>query len=333
MRKKKVVFHNVRPSVSINPNKSRLKTLSLCFATALFAFALTSFYKVEKGAGTNNSKLLQSEVFKIHLHRRFEIGDEFALSKVLTIFKTEARKTPGQLTIPKLTQYRIELAAKTKIVAIDNLGTPTITHFIIESLNFYPNLDDSLGSKSILPVGEELTLVCGNPPQINFRSGLKPKNEIMNIIKEVITRCMSSPITDDDVFGNSYPQKIGNSWPVNSKMVAQECRNDGMIVKPRDISGKVRLASLQTVNGFDCYEIEVKSKINNVQLVTLPDDITLLQLKVRLEKNISYPIDTTKPSLKINGKDYIKYAMKINADSTIVEIETIEIEDFSITPI
>jgi hypothetical protein len=96
-----------------------------------------------------------------------------------------------------------------------------------------------------------------------------PSREVKSLLSGVMALHKSSGRTRDSaMFGGAKPRKVGESWPVDADAAARIYRENLMDVRPRDITGTVKLLDVQTYNGREC--LHVAADVNIAAFRPLP---------------------------------------------------------------
>jgi len=62
--------------------------------------------------------------------------------------------------------------------------------------------------------------------------------------------------TEDDVFGTKDKKKVGDSWKINAKALAESADNDKVKIDPKNVTGKISLAGVIKAGGHECLELK-----------------------------------------------------------------------------
>jgi len=85
---------------------------------------------------------------------------------------------------------------------------------------------------------------------------------------------MEATLGIGEAYGSDKPRRVGESWPVNSELLAEITTNalgQKGVVKKEGIAGRVTLAGLKTVEGIECLELRVEvSAKTGAPLATQP---------------------------------------------------------------
>ena len=66
-------------------------------------------------------------------------------------------------------------------------------------------------------------------------------------------------VGDDDAFGSRQPRSIGESWPMNAELAAQDAQNNfGMFVSAEQLSGTSHFVSIDKLAGAECAHLEAQ---------------------------------------------------------------------------
>src|SRR6185295_1090587 len=75
---------------------------------------------------------------------------------------------------------------------------------------------------------------------------------------------------DSAMFGGTKPRKVGESWPVDADAAADVYRENDLVIKPKDITGTVKLLDVQRYNGRECLHVAVDMEIADARAPQIP---------------------------------------------------------------
>lgn len=214
------------------------------------------------------SALTQGQEYKVRISQPEKVGNKFAISSTATeklSTTVDVRGIP-----PQEVAYTIDLDGTVEILAVnDKTGQPTkLSCTVSKCTRDGQKLYDAgtviaADSKN----GHEVITVNGN--ELDPRS----TEQLSGILQ---THKPDDTETDDKMFGTEQPRKVGDSWPVNSEAVAKAFseQGEGLPINKDDVSGSVKLVSVQKVEGKDYLEVVADLTVKNIQGKTNGANIT-----------------------------------------------------------
>jgi hypothetical protein len=104
--------------------------------------------------------------------------------------------------------------------------------------------------------------------------------------------------TDDDIFGTKERKSIGDTWSINVARAFDSLKDDGIIVPPGHLSGRVTLLAKEKVGGIDCLSLRGELVADGIFSTRLPRDVTVDESKVQATFDGCYPIEESGLSFK-----------------------------------
>ena len=84
------------------------------------------------------------------------------------------------------------------------------------------------------------------------------------VARSVLSLASTDHPGDDECFGTDKPAKPGDSWPVRADGLVRAHANAlGLKVKKQNVSGTIKLAGIETVDGTACMKVQGKTKIEH----------------------------------------------------------------------
>ncbi len=71
-------------------------------------------------------------------------------------------------------------------------------------------------------------------------------------------------VSDSEVFGSTMPKKVGDSWPINADAAARQLTQEGLPVKPEDISGTMRFDNVVIRDGRDYLQLSTDLMLGKI---------------------------------------------------------------------
>jgi hypothetical protein len=234
--------------------------------------------------------------FVIRLARPLKAGDAFAYTADATLVQTMTANLSGQTRTLQPRSISIHFEGTEKILAVGPRGEPTRVSYAVEKCTTREGKQEVV----IIQPGRVVTVEAGKwKPLINVdQGGLTIQNEML--LRAVVSVPNEGQAGDDDCFGTKMVQKVGDTWQVpvegfHRALVAM----GGTKVRKQDVSGTVKVAGTETVDGALCLRVQGKMKVEHF----LPPGTELPQGSRMEDATFEYkftrllPVDNTGPCL------------------------------------
>jgi hypothetical protein len=244
-----------------------------------------------------------AQEYQIKLDRPARAGDMTTRSTTITGKLHIVAKDGATVIDDRTTTYTIDYAADITVLAVDSTGNVTRdTHRIIKCRRF-----DGDVSTDYFQSGAVVTASFENGREVFTKDGKPVTPQQAGILRTLITL---NPYghTEDQVFGTTAPKKVGDVWPINAALEAQDLV--GEMPKAPSYSGKAQLVGLVPVGGVDCIEIQVNMSNSSFAPVA-PRGVSVISGASNLTAVSDYPVDTALPMLKrhsVYACDFQTYA-------------------------
>jgi len=232
--------------------------------------------------------------YDIRVHRPDKAGMKFDVS-ITSALKREVSKTAdGQATRDAEEVFAVELKAVAEIVEVDDKGRDLKVTYVIEKCVKAAGDKD----EEILPKGKVITAAIGADGKQTVYTAADGK--LTDVQKEALDLVADLPPPNaalgDELYGPKGPQKIGDSWSVNSAAMAEDLKRHEYQVKPDAVSGTMKLNGLEKANGIQCLNITGDMKVARAKMKSANDANAATIRNATIESTFSWllPVD---PSL------------------------------------
>ena len=196
--------------------------------------------------------------YEIKLHRPLKVGQQFKESAVGRCTKRQINQEPGTPPVIKKEEFTVELESEDKVLEVDKNGVPCRVALTVDKCDRLRGDE----RKPLLPKGAVLMASAGNVGSVSFEVEGKPvAPEVEDALQRVFQLNRDLP-TNDEVFGTARRRKVGDSWPINAEVFAKAITKQGLTVGPENVAGSARLVRTCRVDGADCLEAEVWTRID-----------------------------------------------------------------------
>jgi hypothetical protein len=274
--------------------------------------------------------------YAIKLHRPAIVGQKYLLVASASGDESMTASVDGQTAPSETTSIAVELTARVTTLAVTDAGKESKVSLVIEK----SRCSASGIASELLAAGT--TVVAAREGEFPIYSvNDTPVNSRATQCLKMVVPLGSGSSNDDRVFGTKIRQKVGGSWPVNTKLAAEELFSaSGLRVQPQDVSGSVRLTEVGSFNGQPALRIHGEMKLANVT-VPLPAGVSVRSSEFKALMSGLFPVDAARTdgqfSLSMTGRVECEgqangHTMQLVLTTTQREEHTITIEAQSETP-
>lgn len=233
---------------------------------------------------------MPNKEYEIKLFRPVKVDQVFRLSASGRDMRQQ-RHIPG--TPPKKDELVFEVHGLLRVLATNKTGQATKVSLILDSCI---KIEGSERNEQVAE-GTEVVISSGfgghKGIQATDRNRLvSPEVERM---LDVAVDLPTTRETDDELVGTDKPQRIGDSWPVHSEVIADSL-GIGATLKKEDVTGQTKLAGLAKVGGIECLDVRTEMKIKNFA-PAVPFGATVIQAEMTASQQVNVPLDPSIPML------------------------------------
>jgi hypothetical protein len=227
--------------------------------------------------------------YEIKMFRPVKVDQVFRLSASGRDMRQQ-RHIPG--TPPKKDELVFEVRGLLRVLEINKTGQPTKVSLILDSCI---KIEGSERNEQVAQGTEVIISGFGGGKNIQATDRNRLVSPEVERMLDVVVDLPITPGTDDDLFGTAKPQRIGDSWPVHSEIIADSL---GMLaaIKKEDVTGQTKLAGLAKVEGIECLAVHTETKIKNCAPAAGPG-ATVLQAELTATQQVNVPLDPSMPML------------------------------------
>jgi hypothetical protein len=195
--------------------------------------------------------LLAADDYAVRLTRPMKVGDRYRLDAKGTNHEQQRISFGGQVQNEDK-DISVHLVAVATVLSVDTTSQPTRIEYLVESCRRTAagKTDD------VLPAGRKIVAELNERNQTVFAidgdPALEDTSEALNVV--LSAHEPGSP-TDDEIFGTRARRKIGDRWPINSRLAASYYSRSGLKVAEEDLKGDVSLDGVQTIGGVEALAI------------------------------------------------------------------------------
>ena len=153
--------------------------------------------------------------------------------------------------------------------------------------------------RTVVAPGKVITAEAGK-----WKTKLTPESGTLTIEEDILLRTVLSlpkldDVSDDEAFGTTKKVKVGETWPVRPDEIVKLWAAAGYKIKKQNVSGTMKLKSVETVDGVECVRVTGRARIEHFLPpgLDLPHGIKVDDATVELKFTKLMPVDPGKPLL------------------------------------
>jgi len=204
------------------------------------------------------SAIARGQGYKVRISQPEKVGNKFSISSTATEKMSSSVALPG--VPPQEMAYTLDLDGTVEVLAVnDKTAQPTKLSCTVAKC--------TRDGEKVYDAGAIITAdSTGGHPVITVNGNEADAHTTEQLTSILQTHKPGDSEADDKMFGTDQPQKVGNSWPVNSEAVAKAFseQGDGLPISKDDVSGTVKLVSVQKVEGKEYLEVVADLDVKNI---------------------------------------------------------------------
>lgn len=213
---------------------------------------------------------LAGQEYEIRLNRPAKVGDR---RQVILDMANNTRIKLGSKGSPHdMDGDHVLFEATEKVTSVDEKGRPTALDYLVE--RFIVKAAD--GDKELLGKGKVVsTRQDAQAVVIEAKEGLTSDAEWF--LESLIGS--ERVLRNAEVFGTSKPQPVGATWGIDATLFAKDLEHSGILVKPEDLKGVVKLVSVRSADQL----VELSAEVTASKF-TLTNEVIAMPGPVKTER-------------------------------------------------
>jgi hypothetical protein len=251
-----------------------------------------------------------AEDFSIKFSRPSKVGERTLLTgtyqadedTVVTVAGRENRQEKHAI-------YRF--AVIHKVLAIGAKGNPSRVALAVQKLT----READGATTEVLKAGDVISVRLEGHEEVWELGGAALADELKEALDSIVEVTADDDPTDDDVFGTARRRRIGDSWPVDARLLADQLRRKGLPVTAKDVTGTATLAGTKSVQGVPCLDVRLNIELRDVKLPIpdLPAEVVMAPLTVRFTGVQVLPVNGVRNMLEAN----LDFRLPLAANGTV----------------
>ena len=276
---------------------------------------------------------LAGEDYTILLTRPEKVGDKMNISATGESSNTQTVTAGGQVVKNLKNEYSVALEGVVTVLKVDTLKRSVESNLEVSKLT---KTDKATGKTVELLSKGTVVHARANGKKDEFLVDGKPLPPETQAALNMFIKFPKNDATDNDVFGTKEKKKVGDSWPINKKRIAQDLTKEKINVKPEDVSGKTTLEKVVEVDGEKCLVLSAWMKIENVKFAAFPG-MKVKKGDMKADFSGNFPVDPAKQPKTEDSKKIFSIEMegKPNPQGPVmnIKVEQKNSTKISLTPV
>lgn len=259
--------------------------------------------------------------YHIKLTRPMKPGQRFLWIADATVVNSTSGAAPGQSGAVVPESVSVHLEGVVTIVEVNADGECTTMVCTVNECVARSGKE----RKNVVAPGKVITAEAGR-----WKTKLTPETGTLTIEEDVLLRAVLSlpkldDTSDDEAFGTTKKVKVGETWPVRQDEIVKLWAAAGYKVKKQNISGTMRVKSVETVDGVECVRVIGRAKIEHFlpPALDLPIGTKVDDATVELKFTKLAPVDPARQVLLDSHSMTVRTVIKPDA-RTITSDQRIE---------
>lgn len=155
----------------------------------------------------------------------------------------------------------MHLIVDAEVIDVDDHGHTTEEASTIRA---FTGQTKTTAEKPILQPGQKILAKIQGHETTFIIDGKPADKSLAPLLNQFFHLTPSDEVTPDDVFGSTTPRRVGDSWPINPDRMAASFLDTQYEVDPKNISGTVHLASVETYENQPCIKLQADVTVKHV---------------------------------------------------------------------
>lgn len=200
-----------------------------------------------------------AKAYAIKLSRPMKVGQKFSWVADATAVNSVSGMVSGQARSAVPESVSVHLNGVVRVLAVNRDGEPTVLQCTVQECYARTGRE----RKTVVAPGKVITAEAGK-----WKTKLSPESGTLTIEEDILLRTVLSlprldDVSDDEAYGTGKRVKAGESWAVKADEVLRSWAAAGYKLKKNNVSGNVRLKSVENVEGVECIRVTGRAKIEH----------------------------------------------------------------------
>ena len=211
--------------------------------------------------------------YAVRLSRPMKVGQKFSWVANATAVNSVSGVVSGQGRSAMPSSVSVHLDGVVRVLAVNRDGEPTALQCAVQECYARSGKE----RRTVVAAGKVITAEAGR-----WKTKLTPESGTLTIDEDVLLRTVLSlprldDVSDDEAYGTGKRVKVGESWAVKPDEVLRSWAAAGYKLKKANVSGKIRLKSVENVDGVECIRVTGRAKIEHFlpPALDLPDGVKI----------------------------------------------------------
>jgi len=204
-----------------------------------------------------------AEDYEILLERPAKVGQKYELAVSGERSSETTTSMQGKVVREEKTALSAMFEGTVTVLKIDELKRESELKVVVSKCS--KKVDGNDTAQEVLAKGVEFVVRLKGIEEEFLIDGKVVSKELAEVL-DVLFDLPEMKITEDDTFGTKDRKKVGDSWAMNSEMMAKGFASNGSEVEAENIKGSMELEKVVEVDGKKCLRINGKFKMSKFGL-------------------------------------------------------------------
>ncbi len=255
-------------------------------------------------------------LYPIRLSRSAQVGDRYREHTVHARRMVRSVSVPGRQAEQSEDVAEVEILARVLVRAVNTQGKPTEMDYEIERCV----RRDPSGEHEVVPAGSVVRLTrmprSEGEGSIELVGGALSDGQHDSL--DMVMSTTVSPNTDDMVFGSEAPRRVGESWPIDGALAAQDLNKMPEFEIGRDqVTGQTTLVAAEDVEGVPCLRLRAEMRAQGFSMTGLPEGSATERAELTATMTGDLPTDTAMGTLAEVEEMQMRLRLRVPGGATI----------------
>jgi len=247
---------------------------------------------------------LAGKEYTIQLHRPAKVGDQFRVEMSGSESNTMTRKV-GDMEDTEEKKWSAKLKGIVTVLKVNKVGSVVQMKFKVDSFTITEGkfTEEALEKGAVIKGEEKDDTNQFELWDEESKLGVPLQDGIaVDALKLLFSLDdAEDKETDDDVFGTKDKKKVGDSWKINAKALAESAGNDKVKIDPKNVTGKISLAGVVKAGGHECLELKGNFTVKGLKPpADFPRNLRVIKSEMTGRVHSKIPVDTSLPEVENN---------------------------------
>jgi hypothetical protein len=258
--------------------------------------------------------------YAIKLDRPEKVGAEYRLTATGRQSGVSKVTVDGKAQPPEKMDMAVDFDAAVKVLEVDKNGEPSKITLTMDKCSVK---EGETAAAEVLPKGTVVSAFVKGMKTIFEVNGKAVEPATEEALKLVI-HLGTGGSGNDAGFGTNQRKKVGEQWPINAEVAAQDAQRHDIKISKDDIKGTVKLVGAVKVGATECLDIQAEFTADRIK-APLPPGVKLENATLKATFAGKFPVDASLRAPEVSESMEITMLARSepNADGPTVVVEVV----------